>query len=157
MLFPMRRNRTAPAAAGDLIPRSAYGEWVPAAALVRNIEAFAKAIRAAGGIAYLSPAPGALGRHLGPGDTSTHNVDEYGELLAADVMVSGVPLVEAYRIARDLRLFNGLGVYPHWRPSPGLHLDMRPTRTAGNPALWGRIGAEYVGVSVALAAAESVA
>lgn len=116
----------------------------------------------------ISPAAGALGRRLG-GSSSLHNVDVFGMVYAADVLL---PLEwgggEGFEAARDLRLFSGIGVYPFWKPRPGLHLDVRhlsamnPTKGATplTPATWGAVpGAggrqEYVSAAAALARFEA--
>lgn len=116
----------------------------------------------------ISPAAGALGRRLG-GSSSLHNVDVFGMVYAADVLL---PLAwgvgEGFEAARDLRLFSGIGVYPFWKPRPGLHLDVRhlsamnPSKGATplRPATWGAVlGAggrqEYVSASAALARFEA--
>lgn len=116
----------------------------------------------------ISPAAGALGRRLG-GSSSLHNVDVFGMVYAADVLLPvswGVE--EGFEAARDLRLFSGIGVYPFWKPRPGLHLDVRhlsamnPSKGATPlmPATWGAVlGAggrqEYVSAWAALARFEA--
>lgn len=116
----------------------------------------------------ISPAPGALGRWLG-GSSSLHNVDVFGMVYAADVLLPlswGVG--EGFEAARDLRLFSGIGVYPFWKPRPGLHVDVRhlsalnPSKGATplRPATWGAVrGAggrqEYVSAAAALARFEA--
>ena len=114
----------------------------------------------------ISPAAGALGRRLG-GSKSLHNVDVFGMVYAADVLL---PLAwgvgEGFEAARDLRLFSGIGVYPFWKPRAGLHLDVRhlsprnPSKGATplKPATWGGVpGAggrqEYISAAAALDAA----
>lgn len=77
----------------------------------------------------ISPAPGALIRPAG-GSEGQHI---YGR--AADVMIPDAPLVTAYKVAKEVG-FTGIGVYPHWRPHKGLHLDVRPDRLPGSPAQW---------------------
>lgn len=77
----------------------------------------------------ISPAPGSLIRPAG-GSESQH---VYGR--AADIMIPDAPLVAAYNAAREVG-FTGIGVYPLWKPYKGLHVDVRPDRTPGNPALW---------------------
>lgn len=116
----------------------------------------------------ISPAPGALGRRLG-GSSSLHNVDVFGMVHAVDVLLPlswGVE--EGFDAARNTRLFSGIGVYPFWKPRPGLHVDVRhlsavnPTKGATplNPATWGAVrGAggrqEYVSAAAALARFEA--
>ena len=116
----------------------------------------------------ISPAAGSLGRRLG-GSRSLHNVDVFGMVYAADVLLPvswGVE--EGFDAARNVRLFSGIGVYPFWKPRPGLHLDVRhlsamnPTKGATplTPATWGAVlGAggrqEYVSAAAALARFEA--
>lgn len=116
----------------------------------------------------ISPSAGALGRRLG-GSSSLHNVDVFGMVYAADVLLPvswGVE--EGFDAARNVRLFSGIGVYPFWKPRPGLHVDVRhlsavnPTKGATplKPATWGAVrGAggrqEYVSASAALARFEA--
>ncbi|MBW7956542.1 MAG: DUF882 domain-containing protein [Deltaproteobacteria bacterium] len=77
----------------------------------------------------ISPAPGSLIRPAG--DNESQHV--YGR--AADVMIPDTTLVQAYSVAREVG-FTGIGVYPHWKPYKGLHLDVRPDRQPGSPAQW---------------------
>lgn len=112
----------------------------------------------------ISPAPGSLGRRLG-GSKSLHNIDVFGMVYAADVLLPvSCGVVEGFEAACNLRLFSGVGVYPFWAPRPGLHLDVRhlsavnPTKGATplNPATWGaEPGAdgrqEYISAAAALA------
>ena len=116
----------------------------------------------------ISPAPGSLGRRLA-GSSSLHNVDVFGMVHAADVLLPvswGVE--EGFDAARNVRLFSGIGVYPFWKPRPGLHVDVRhlsavnPTKGATplKPATWGAVrGAggrqEYVSAAAALARFEA--
>lgn len=116
----------------------------------------------------ISPAAGSLGRRLG-GSSSLHNVDEFGMVYAADVLLPvswGVE--EGFDAARNVRLFSGIGVYPFWKPRPGLHVDVRhlsavnPSKGATplRPATWGAVrGAggrqEYVSAAAALARFEA--
>lgn len=105
----------------------------------------------------ISPARGAIGRRLGPQDTSQHNIDRWGEVRAVDVMPFGMSSPDQAR--RLLALaeatgFTGLGVYPHWQPRPGLHVDVRIDVPVGSPAQWGAIDEDgkqvYVSVDTAL-------
>lgn len=113
----------------------------------------------------ISPAAGAIGRHLGPSGASYHNVDRYGSVMALDVMpkvvsgqlVRGCTVAElhgAYQLAVKCG-FTGIGVYPDWQPYPGLHLDVRPGRSAGDPATWSGLhtaaGQRYFSVAEAWA------
>lgn len=116
----------------------------------------------------ISPAPGSLGRRLG-GSKSLHNIDVFGMVYAADVLLPlSCGVTEGYEAALNVRLFSGVGVYPFWKPRAGLHLDVRhlsamnPSKDATplNPATWGAIpGAsgrqEYTSAAAALAQFEA--
>jgi len=90
----------------------------------------------------VSPAQGALGRHLGMHSKSWHNVDVRGAVRAIDIMIPGITEM-SYSVAQDLigiaqRVgFGGIGVYPDWHPLPGMHLDVRPQRN-GIATTWAR-------------------
>lgn len=123
--------------------------------LLTNLDLFREAVDCK---VYISPARGALGRHKGPKSMSSHNIDYWSLVLAGDVFIeSKVTIEEAFWIARDLKVFSGIGVYPDWRyPSKGikggLHLDVRPYRTSEDPALWARVdrydeAGEVIGVT----------
>ena len=117
-------------------------------------------------LVVISPAKGALGRRMGI-STSLHNVDMHRMVCAVDVLLPLSCGVErGYDVARDLRLFSGIGVYPFWKPRAGLHLDVRhlsaanPTKgaTPRTPATWGGVpGAggrqHYISAAAALDAA----
>ena len=77
-------------------------------------------------------------------------------------------VAEGFDAARNVRLFSGIGVYPFWKPRPGLHVDVRhlsavnPSKGATplRPATWGAVrGAggrqEYVSAAAALARFEA--
>lgn len=85
----------------------------------------------------ISPAKGAIGRQRGPTATTQHNIDRWGVVRAVDVLPQ---LGRRYRsMALDLAKevgFTGIGVYPDWSPSWGMHLDVRRDREPGDPALW---------------------
>lgn len=90
----------------------------------------------------VSPVTGALGRHNGDSDPTQHNIDRWGEVRAADVFLSGMDCRSTANRAVGLAMrtgFTGCGVYPHWRPSPGMHLDVRTSAEPGEPALWGMV------------------
>lgn len=97
---------------------------------------------------YISVAPGAVGRHLGPTNASRHNVDRWKEVQAVDVMPDGLENVSDafmfYDMARKVG-FTGIGFYPQWKPLPGFHLDVREAKFAS----WGRLGGVYVGIQSA--------
>ena len=106
----------------------------------------------------VSPAPGALGRYWGQSD-SQHNIAKWGEVRAVDVMTEGLKTADDFQRAIDLARsigFTGVGIYPDWSPSPGLHLDVRVDREPGDPALWGALSIagkqHYFGVAHVLAA-----
>ena len=88
----------------------------------------------------ISPAPGAIGRASIDAKTSQHYFLSSGKVRAIDVMIpQGVSLATAYNVARNLGVFSGIGVYPDWVPSHGLHLDVRKDKTTQNPATWSGI------------------
>jgi len=103
----------------------------------------------------VSPAPGAIGRPIiGAEDEaaesgvekSYHNYLVHGEIMATDVMPvppGGASVAERQRwveVARQVG-FRGIGLYPDWKPRPGLHLDTRPVS-----ALSGGVVATWSGV-----------
>lgn len=100
--------------------------------LLRRLDAFREQL---GAQVIISPAPGAVGRHLGLRGTSQHNIDRWGEVRAVDVMPQTDDMHQALAIAQAVG-FHGIGLYPDWKPHWGMHLDMRTDRTAENPALW---------------------
>ena len=106
----------------------------------------------------ISPAKGSLGRYLGSGESSQHNVSKWGEVRASDIMFPWMTTKEELRHAVEVAKrvgFTGIGAYPHWKPYMGLHVDVREDRQPGNPALWSAIvvagNQKYVGLDVAFA------
>lgn len=98
----------------------------------------------------ISPAPGSLGRPaigsqvINPEEAASdswHNWFKHGQVFAVDVMPrppGGATPEERERwrrIAREVG-FTGIGIYPDWKPRPGLHLDKRTDRQPGKPAEW---------------------
>lgn len=106
----------------------------------------------------ISPVKGALGRNQGLNSESAHNVDRWGEVLAADVFIKGVYLrsqADAVVEAAKKIGFTGIGVYPDWvnakgETQVGFHFDVRPTRDPNNPAAWGRVNGHWVSIESAL-------
>lgn len=104
----------------------------------------------------ISPAPGALGRRRGDASTQ-HNVDRWGQVRAADLMLgwltSRKAVVESVETLSRIGI-TGIGIYPHWSPQPGIHVDTRRDRKPNAPALWGgvkvRDGQKYVSYREAL-------
>lgn len=100
-----------------------------------------------GSAIHISLHPKSLGRRNGPDSESAHNVDYWGEVLAADFFVSGVYYREqAEAVIQELRElgFTGMGVYTgtsnnRGEPQVMFHADVRPVRKMGDPAEWGRI------------------
>lgn len=114
---------------------------------------------ACGSRILISPHKHALGRRSGAYDESTHNIDFWGEVLAADVFVEHVhyraQVIQIVELAKTIG-FTGIGIYPHWKNSNGerqcgFHLDCRTNRTPSRPATWGRIQRKYVVLDAALA------
>jgi len=85
---------------------------------------------------------GRLGRHKGEDHDSQHNIDRWGEVRAADCFVSGLNTradsARAFLLAKEIG-FTGIGIYPDWMPSPGMHFDTRRDRRPGDPAHWGAV------------------
>lgn len=130
-----------------------FGVWWPlmSDALLVGLNTFFRQVEIAGGSAWLSDDDGALGRYLGEGSHSQHNVDLWGEVRAADVVVVGIGLDEAEQIARDIGVFSGIGLYTDWASGGGIHLDVRADRTPENPATWSRVAGQYLGIKEAYA------
>ena len=100
----------------------------------------------------------ALGRNLGRGKMSEHNIDEWGEVLAVDCFVSGVynrAQAEAVVYEAEEIGFTGIGVYSDTRNNQGevqvmFHLGVRPNESMGSPATWGRISGKYTSMIAAV-------
>lgn len=95
----------------------------------------------------ISPAAGALGRTEGS-KTSQHYIKGPKTILkVSDVMpykvtesgskqaVTLEEMMLLIDIAKELGM-TGIGIYPRWKPYPGLHLDMREPKTEGHIATW---------------------
>ncbi len=86
----------------------------------------------------ISPARGAIGRTDG---TSFHNYARHGKVKAIDLMPRGMltatDRVRAFASAKAAGA-TGIGLYPDWRPSQGIHIDVgvRTGKGVGNPAKW---------------------
>lgn len=76
-----------------------------------------------------------------PGDNGTHGRGE-----AADIVITGLHVVDQFLMAERTRLFAGIGCYPHWN-RPGLHLDVRALQPNQHGPRWARNAA---GIYVAL-------
>lgn len=90
----------------------------------------------------ISPVTGALGRENGGDDPSQHNYEKWGEVRAADIFLSGMDCQNSANRAVGLTMrtgFTGIGIYPHWDPSPGMHVDVRLNARPGEPDLWGML------------------
>jgi len=100
----------------------------------------------------------ALGRELGRGKMSEHNVDEWGEVLAVDCFIGGVynrAQVEAVVYEAKGIGFTGIGVYSDTHNNEGkeqvmFHLGVRPTGMMGSPATWGRVDHDYTSLIAAI-------
>lgn len=108
----------------------------------------------------ISPHRRALGRPHWPNQGSDHAIDARGTVDAADVLPAGMTNRAAAERDIDLAVrigFTAIGYYPHWQPTPGLHLGVRPGRRMGKPAMWGAINLDgvqtYVSLDQALSAA----
>jgi len=129
-----------------------FREWWPDMdmRLLDGLDAFREALRAP---VMISPAEGALGRHLGIRAASRHNVDRWDTVQAVDIMLPRGPDLrdkdDAMKVI-DLAVdcgFGGIGVYLDWKPYAGLHLDIRPLKPDGSPATWTRIDGRYVALA----------
>ena len=100
----------------------------------------------------------ALGRNLGRGKMSEHNIDEWGEVLAVDCFISGVysrQQAEAVVYEAEAIGFTGIGVYSDTRNNQGqeqvmFHLGLRPNEDMGSPATWGRVDHDYTSLMAAV-------
>ena len=100
----------------------------------------------------------ALGRNLGVGKMSEHNIDEWGEVLAADCFISGIynrAQSEAVVYEATSIGFTGIGVYSDTHNNKGeeqvmFHLGVRPTEMMGSPATWGRVDHDYTSLIAAI-------
>ena len=100
----------------------------------------------------------ALGRELGRGKMSEHNIDEWGEVLAVDCFIGGVynrAQVEAVVYEAKGIGFTGIGVYSDTHNNEGkeqvmFHLGVRPTELMGSPANWGRVNGDYTSLIAAI-------
>jgi len=100
----------------------------------------------------------ALGRNLGRGKMSEHNIDEWGEVLAVDCFIGGVyNRAQAEAVAHEAEGigFTGIGVYSDTRNNQGqeqvmFHLGVRPNELMGSPATWGRISGKYTSLIAAV-------
>ena len=107
---------------------------------------------------HLSASKYALGRELGKGEMSEHNIDEWGSVLAVDCFISGVyTRAQAAAVVEKVKRigFTGIGVYSDTRNNQGelqvmFHLGVRPTEWMGNPATWGRVDGDYTSLAAAL-------
>lgn len=119
--------------------RQEFGEWASDmdVALLVLLDSFRALL---GRPVHLSRHPMAIGRR--GGTNSQHDVDTWGVVRAVDTMPEGVRTPEELRHAMNVARtvgFTGIGVYPDWHPSPGLHLDVRRSHRPGAPAMWGGI------------------
>lgn len=138
---------------------SEFGPWWPhmSPELLKKLDKFRGLW---GAPVEVSPAEGGIGRHLGPADTSQHNIDKWGKVFAVDLFPKVAAGRSGYRYmstradrARALKCakqagFTGIGLYTDTRPGDMLHVDVRPTEAV---ALWSRINGNYLGINEAIA------
>jgi len=111
-----------------------------------------------GSVIEISGSDYALGRELGRGKMSEHNVDEWGEVLAVDCFVRGVyNRAQAEAVVYEAKAIGltGIGVYSDTRNNQGkeqvmFHFGVRPTEMMGSPATWGRIDGKYTSLMAAI-------
>lgn len=88
----------------------------------------------------ISKHPLAIGRE--DNSKSQHNVRLWGEVRGIDLQPRGMiyreDMERAIECAR-LAGFTGIGIYPHWQPTPGIHVDVRLGRKPLQPAMWGAL------------------
>jgi len=131
-----------------------FREWWPLMdpRLLEALDEFRDRLRAP---VMISPAQGALGRHLGAEHHSRHNVDRWGTVQAADIMLPrGPDLYDQHSAMAVVGIatscgFGGIGIYLGWEPYPGMHLDIRPFKPGGISATWSRVNGKYVAMSQA--------
>ena len=100
----------------------------------------------------------ALGRNLGRGKMSEHNIDEWGEVLAVDCFVRGVynrAQAESVVYEAEGIGFTGIGVYSDTHNNYGVdqvmfHLGVRHNELMGSPATWGRVNGKYTSLIAAI-------
>ena len=100
----------------------------------------------------------ALGREQGRDQMSEHNVDHWGEVLAADCFISGIynrAQSEAVVYEATSIGFTGIGVYSDTHNNKGeeqvmFHLGVRPNELMGSPATWGRVDHDYTSLIAAI-------
>lgn len=146
--------RRAKAAKRDSLPlkhfnKSEFGLYWPLMSvdLLHKLDAFREAL---GYPVAISTAPGAIGRPIIGGgqaesgaEKSWHNYAIHGEIMAIDLHplpphgADGEERQRWYQIAKAVG-FTGIGIYPQWN-RPGIHVDVRTDRPAGNPATWAGI------------------
>lgn len=100
----------------------------------------------------VSPAPGAIGRTTG---SSFHNYAKHGKVKAIDLMPRFMHTAADRKLAFECATMagaTGIGLYPDWHPSQGIHIDVgvRPGRGVHNPAKWAgvRRGGKQVYVGI---------
>lgn len=113
-----------------------FGPWWPLMSrdLLLKLDTFRERW---GAPVQLSPAEGGIGRE--DHSNSQHNALKWGEVRAVDIMPYGMdtPAMRqlAVRIAEEVG-FTGIGIYPNWKPRPGLHVDVREPSSPGHVAMW---------------------
>ena len=112
--------------------------------LLNKLDNFREAL---GSRVMISPAKGSLLRW----DTKNESQHLYGR--AADIMLPDEQsLIKALDIATKIG-FTGIGLYPHWKPYHGLHVDIRALKKDDKIKTWvdvGKLGKhKYVSVNQA--------
>lgn len=115
---------------------SEFGPWWPLMNrdLLLKLDAFRERW---GAPVQISPAEGGTGRE--DDSNSQHNALKWGEVRAVDIMPHGMdtPAMRqlAVTIAEEVG-YTGIGVYPDWKPHPGIHVDVREPEIPGHVAKW---------------------
>jgi len=91
-----------------------------------------------GDVVNISPHPDAVGRTDGNG---FHNYKKHGSVKAVDVLPAGFYGPAAFKRGFAAAVSSGargIGIYPDWRPQPGMHIDVgqRKGRSVDYVAKW---------------------
>lgn len=84
-------------------------------------------------------------------DQSRHFAGEGRLSDALDLFTPQASLAQVFEAAADIPAIGGVGLYPHTRPHPLVHIDTRPRGFGGRQATWARDDAgAYVAAAYAL-------
>lgn len=137
---------------------SEYGEWADDVdmELVKTCDVWRSLV---GSKIIISPNTGSLGRRSGSVKSRHYAVGrkfDAQDVFLPEVIghIDSVNLDQYNNLKKVLEyashLFGGIGLYPYWKPYVGLHVDKRPFKKDGSPALWGHNGRDYCSLQEAL-------